>query len=301
MTIRVNVNGRIGAPDEPMISPLDQGFLFGYSVYETVRTYGGEPFAVPRHLRRLRESAEALAIPHHVDDETLERWIRDTLAAAGNDESSVRIVVSAGVGSIDYKKGSTPRATVVIIVRPLPSYPERLYREGEKAAIVSERRATTGGLSPSIKSSNLLNNLMALRSAQARGAYEALMKNDAGDVTEGSMSNVFLVEAGVVYTPPVSAGILEGITREHVLSLAAGAGIELREESFPPERLLAADEVFITASSRQIVPIVTVDDTTIGDGTPGPVTRRLISLYDAHVRALVEAHASDRPRNEGKA
>ncbi len=287
MTIRINVNGQVGSEEDRLLSPLDQGFLFGASVYETLRTYDGVPFLVARHLKRLRESASALGIDIDVSDETLTRRLQETLEASANAESSVRIVVSAGVGAIDYRQGSTKTPTIVIVVRPLQSFPDSLYQEGATASFVSIMRAGRGNLSPRIKSSNLLNNLMALRQAHERGAYEALMLNPQGEVCEGSMSNVFVVTDATIATPPISAGILEGITRELVLSIAREGGFELEEKTVLPDELLGADEVFITASSRQVVPIVKVDNQLIADGRPGPVTRKLISLYQHKVHALL--------------
>jgi branched-chain amino acid aminotransferase len=175
----------------------------------------------------------------------------------------------------------------VIVVRPLQSFPDSLYQDGATASFVSIMRAGRGNLNPRIKSSNVLNNLMALRQAHERGAYEALMLNPQGEVCEGSMSNVFVVTDTAIATPPISAGILEGITRELVLSIAREGGFELEEKTVLPDELLGADEVFITASSRQVVPIVKVDDQTIADGRPGPVTQSLISLYHDKVHALL--------------
>ena len=287
MTIRINVDGELGSEGDRLLSPLDQGFLFGASVYETVRTYDGAAFLVERHLKRLRESALALGIDIDESDETLTRQVHETLEASGNAESSIRIVVSAGVGAIDYRQGSTKKPTIVIVVRPLPPFPESLYKDGATASFVSIMRAGRGNLSPRIKSSNLLNNLMALRQAHERGAYEALMLNPQGEVCEGSMSNVFVVTDATIATPPISAGILEGITRDLVLSIAREGGFELEEKILLPDELLGADEVFITASSRQVVPIVKVDEQLIADGRPGPVTQKLISLYHEKVHALM--------------
>ena len=287
MTIRINVDGQLGSERDRLLSPLDQGFLFGASVYETVRTYDGVPFLVERHLKRLRESALALGIDIVESDETLTRRVYETLEDSGNAESSIRIVVSAGVGAIDYRQGSTKKPTIVVVVRPLPPVPESLYKDGATASFVSIMRAGRGNLSPRIKSSNLLNNLMALRQAHEQGAYEALMLNPKGEVCEGSMSNVFVVTDATITTPPISAGILEGITRELVVSIAREGGFELEERILLPDELLGANEVFITASSRQVVPIVKVDEQPIADGRPGPVTQKLISLYHEKVHALM--------------
>jgi branched-chain amino acid aminotransferase len=284
MTTLVNVDGKLGSEEDRLLSPLDQGFLFGASVYETVRTYGGKTFLLQRHLERLRESAKALDINLDVTDDEIAARVEETLVAAGNPESSIRIVVSAGVGAIDYHAGSASRPTVVVIVRPLPEYPESLYREGARAVIVPMMRATKGGLDPRIKSSNLLTNLMALREAQRQKAYEAILLNPDGDVAEGSMSNVFLVAKSVIRTPPLSAGILEGITRELLIEVAREKGFPVEERGFKPEELFRADEAFITASARQIVPIVQVGKNRIGNGKPGPVTRALIAAYKEKVR-----------------
>jgi branched-chain amino acid aminotransferase len=293
MGISVNVNGTPGEGDALLLSPLDRGFLFGASVYETIRTYDNVPFLLSRHLTRLRESAEALAIRFDVSDEVIEQRVVQTIRDAGNSESSIRIVVSAGVGSIDYRASATSEATVVIIVRPLPELPASMYEEGARAAFVDIMRAAAGNLSPRIKSSNLLNNMMALRQAQGKGAYEALMKNSRGDIAEGSMSNVFIVTDGTVRTPPIDAGILEGITRELVIDLARENALGMEEKAVSTDTLLSADEVFITASSRQIVPIVRVDEHVIGDGRPGPTTRKLMTLYQQKVRLLQELESKN--------
>jgi branched-chain amino acid aminotransferase len=295
MTTLVNVNGELGGEQDRLLSPLDQGFLFGASVYETIRTYGGRPFFLERHLKRLRESAAALAIHLDVSDEVVQARLTETLVAAANPESSIRIVVSAGVGAIDYRAGSASKPTVVIVVRPLPEYPDSLYRDGARAVFVTPMRATRGGLDPRIKSSNLLTNLMAFREAQGKNAYEALMRNPEGLVAEGSMSNVFIVVGGVIRTPPLDAGILEGITRELVIEVAREAGYRVEEISFTPEELLRADEVFITASARQIVPIVDVDGLPIQTGKPGNITRRLITRYNEKVRAWIATPGTTTP------
>ena len=293
MTIRVNVDGKVESAEARLLSPLDQGFLFGASVYETIRTYNAVPFLLERHLIRLRESALALEINFEVSDSELATRVQETLTAADNTESSVRIVVSAGVGAIDYRVGSTAEPTIAIVVRPLPEFPKSLYQEGAVASFVSNKRASPGNLNPKIKSSNLLNNLMALRAAHARNAYEALMLNAKEEVCEGSMTNVFTVEKDTIRTPPLSAGILEGITRELVIEIARMHGYKLIEETILPRELLASDEVFITASSREIVPIVQVDDAVIANRQPGPVTKKLISFYKQQVDTIMQTTESN--------
>ncbi len=286
MTIRINVNGKPGTAEDCLLSPLDQGFLFGASVYETIRTYDGVPFLFHRHLERLRASAATLAIELELDDEALQDRVHRTLDAAGNPESSIRIVVSTGVGAMDYRSGSASVPTIVIIVRPLPQLPDAVYRDGAAAAIVAGY-APHASATPRIKSSSLLANVMALRAAQKVNAYEAILVDDTGGVCEGSMSNVFVVNDGSVRTPPLSTGILQGITREIVIDIANEHGVALSEESFSKETLIASDEVFITASSRQVVPITTIDNEPVATGQVGPLTKRFMNWYNETVRALM--------------
>ena len=281
MAIRINVNGSLGNEQDLMLSPLDLGFVFGASVYETIRTYNGRPFLLERHLKRLRESANSVHIPLEVSEVELAKRVEETLAAASNTESYVRIIVSAGVGALDYREneGEAPRPTVVILVKPLPEVPARLYEEGVGVALVGVVRNHPKSVSPRIKSSSLLNNMFAMREAHSRGAEEAIMLNYRGEVAEGSQTNIFLVRQGTVRTPSVAAGILAGITRELVLSLAEESGIGTREDIISPDELLQAEEVFLTSSTKEILPVVAVDDTRIGDGRPGPVTVELLGAY----------------------
>ncbi len=287
MGTKVNVDGRLGEGGDRLISPLDQGFLFGASVYETLRTYEGRPFLLERHLARLRESAEALAIDVPVSDEQMAARLEETLAAASNPESVVRIIVSAGIGSIDYTKGAAPEPMVVILVRPLTPPPPEAYQQGIRVALVDVVRNHPGTVSPRIKASNLLNNLLAMREAQRAGAAEGLMLNYRGEIAEGSMTNVFVVTDGVLRTPPLSAGILEGITRELTLQVAKEEGVELREEPILPEDLAAADEIFITSSAKELLPVTSVGDRKVGDGRPGPVTNGLLAAYRSKVHELM--------------
>ena len=281
MAIRINVNGKLGSEHDLMLSPLDLGFVFGASVYETIRTYNGRPFLLERHLKRLRESASSIHISIDVTNEELSGRIEETIAVASNAESYVRIIVSGGVGAIEYRRGEgeAPHPTVVILVKPLPIVPPRLYKEGVGVAMVGVVRNHPQSVSPRIKSSSLLNNMFAMREAQSRGAEEAMMLNHRGEVAEGSLTNIFLVKDGVVRTPSVEVGILAGITRELVLNLAKELGFETREGILLPDELVHADEVFLTSSTKEILPVVTVDDKQIRDGRPGSVTLALLGAY----------------------
>jgi branched-chain amino acid aminotransferase len=283
MTAVTYVNGRICRSQDAVISVFDHGFLFGDGVYEAMRTYHREPFLLDRHFRRLRVSARMLTIDFRMTDDELEGALRQTMAAylaeAGSGELLVRILVTRGVGDMTYNPASSPAPSVVIIVTTLAPPPASLYETGVKASLVSVVRNHPGSVNPLIKSNNLLNNALAMQEAFRHGAFEAIMRNHTGELAECSKSNLFIVKDGEVRTPPLSAGLLGGITREYVLEVAAEAGIPAREVTLGDDDLYGAEEVFVTSTSRELVPVVRVDERVIGPGRPGPVTGRLLQLF----------------------
>lgn len=286
-----SVNGDIFPAEEARISVLDNGFTFGDSVYEVLRTHAGRPFETARHLRRLRASAGRLGIAVSTTDPELVAHLLALLDRAANRESYVRIIVTRGVGDSSYDFDAVVGPTVVMIVKELMPPPERHYSEGIRVAAVDVRRNHPRSLDPAIKSSNLLNNILAVREARARGAEEPVLLNLDDFLAEGASTNVFLVKKGALRTPPLDAGILAGITREVVCELADGLGIACRQEPLRLEDLYEADEAFLTSTTRDIVPVRQVDDTRVGDGGPGPLTRRLMKAFRA--RAL--EHPGERP------
>jgi branched-chain amino acid aminotransferase len=278
-----SVNGVITPASEARVSVLDNGFTFGDAVYETLRTYGGRPFALARHFKRLRASAERLGFGLPKSDAELARTLDALLDQARNPESFVRLIVTRGVGDISYHFDRVKGPTVVMAVKPFEGFPLSHYTEGIALALVSVRRNHRLALDPAIKSNNLLNNVLAVREAQARGAVEAILLNQEGDVAEGASTNVFVVRDGVTVTPPLGAGILEGITREVVLELAREAGVPAREAAVSPDALRRADEVFITSSTREVMPASSLDGQRVGSGRPGPVTLRLLEAFRAAI------------------
>jgi len=273
----VSVNGRITDAAGASVSVFDHGFVYGEGVYETLRTYDGEPFLFERHARRLRHSSALMALPVPFEDAALLADIRKTIAAhpGGLAESYIRVLLTRGVGELTYNLSATPVPTVVIIVKPFPAPPERTFTEGIRLSLVSVRRNHPLALNPMIKSNNLLNNALAMQEALKTGADEALMRNQAGEIVECSQSNFFIVREGALRTPPLTAGLLPGITREFVLELAAGLGIPAHEAALTPDDLRTADEAFITGTTREVTPVVRVDDLTIGTGRPGEIAKRL--------------------------
>jgi len=277
-----SVNGQVVPAEEARVSVLDNGFTFGDSAYETIRTYGGRPFEWERHLRRLRASAARLGFEIPVSNEELLKRLDAVLTRAANPESYIRLIVTRGVGDISYHFERVEGPTVVMVVKPHLPYPDWHYAQGIDVALVDVRRNHPRALDPAIKSSNLLNNVLAVREAQSRGAEEALLLNQEGRLAEGASTNVFLVRGGALRTPPLSAGILAGITREVVLELAAGLGLPAREEVLGAEDLRDAEEAFLTSSTREVVPIRRVDGRPVGEGRPGPVTRRVVDAFRAY-------------------
>jgi branched-chain amino acid aminotransferase len=299
-----SVDGTVVPAEEARVCVLDNGFAFGDSVYEVLRTYRGLAFEAGRHFRRLRASAARLGFAVPASDADLLGQVDGLLARAPGGESYVRIIVSRGLGDCSYSFETVKGPTVVMIQKPLPRYPPWHYHDGIKVAAVDVRRNHPRALDPAIKSSNLLNNILAVREAQSRGAEEPLLLNLEGFVAEGASTNVFLARGDALLTPPLSAGILAGITREVVLELLPGLGIPSREEPLRLEDLLAADEVFMTSTTREVVPVRQVDETAIGGGRPGPLTRRVMEAFAAYAplhcgQATLTAAATPSARTSG--
>ncbi len=283
MAERINVNGAITAAERAVVLVLDHGFLYGDGVYETLRTYDGKPCLVDRHLRRLTASCEMIRIPplqaSHVEQE-----LRKTLAEAGNAESQIRIMVTRGVGPLGYELSLNLRPSLVIIVVPLREIPAERYANGVAAFMGSRRRNPVDSLDPAIKSCNLLNNVLAHMEGQDVAAAETLLLNTQGFLAEGSRTNVFFVKGGVLRTPSLDCGILEGITRRVVLELAREAGIPTEEGHYVRGDLEAAEEIFITSTLQELLPVTRLNERTVGDGRPGPASRRLLALYREFAR-----------------
>ena len=285
MAFFASVNGEIAPADQARVSVLDNGFTFGDGVYETLRTYGGRPFHLDRHLYRLRASARMLGFAIPAADDALAADLDRLLERAANPESYIRIIVSRGVGEISYRFDRIKGPTIVMAARAYEPFAETQYRDGIPVIIASIRRNSPQALDPAMKSCNLINNILAVREAQASKAAEPLMLNERGDVAEGASANVFIVSGGALVTPPLDAGILPGVTRALVLELARTLEVEAREQPVPVRTLFAADEAFITSTLKEVMPIATVDGRPIGSGRPGPVTMRILDAYRRYARA----------------
>jgi branched-chain amino acid aminotransferase len=276
----VYVNGRITNANDASIPVYDHGFLYGEGVYETLRTYNRVPFLYEGHTRRLRASARHIHLDVPFDDATLLLWIEETVATAGElDEAYIRVLLTRGVGELTYDVRATPTPSLVIIVKPAEEPPARVTEQGIRISLVPILRNHPGSVNPLIKSNNLLNNALAMQEAHRRGAEESLMCNYRGELSECSQSNFFIVRNGAALTPRSAAGLLEGLTRAFIFEVGRDVGVEVRDETLFPRDLETADEAFITSTTRELSPVVQIDDRRIGTGKPGPITRTLLDGY----------------------
>ena len=290
MSASVNVNGVVSDAAHAVIPVYDHGFLYGEGVYEVFRTYHGVPFLFDRHQARLRASAARLGLDVPFSDGEVRRRSLETMTAAGlgaGNEAYVRILLTRGVGEITYDPAACPTPSLVIIAKPMPPTPATHYENGVKVVMVEDIiRNHPESVSPLIKSNNLINNALGMQQAIRAGAAEAIFRNYRGELAECAQSNLFMVSKGVVKTPPLDAGLLAGITRAFTMEVGAAAGIRCEEAVLTDADLVGADEAFFTSTTKEIVPIVRVDDRTIGDGRVGPITKQLLAAYRLKADAL---------------
>lgn len=284
MTTRINLNGEIS--QDAHISVFDHGFLFGDSVYEVISTHHGHLCFAHEHLQRLRNSAHAISLRIPLSDDQLIEEIHKTVAAAGNSESYIRIIITRGVGEMDIDPETCTQPNVLIFVKPILNYPEENYTNGINVALVSIKRNPKESLNPGIKTGNYLNNILAKVEARKAGAADALMLNPTGQLTECTTSNFFFVRDQRLMTPSLNCGILSGITREVVLRLARENGVLVEEGEWPSDVLQSAEESFITGTVKMVMPVTTLDGRPVGTGKPGPVTKMMMRLYQDVLKSL---------------
>ncbi|MFC2067270.1 aminotransferase class IV [Chloroflexota bacterium] len=288
----VYLNGSLIPRSRAKVSVFDHGFLYGYGLFETMRAYNGKIFLLERHLKRLLNSAETIGLGSHLAEIDLEKACIDTLRANRLKDARMRLTVSRGEVESFPGPGTSSTPTVVVTARNYAALSPDIYDSGYKARVSSVRRCSQSPLSK-IKSANYLLSVLAMMEAKAAGLDEALLLNEQGVITEGSISNVFFMASSGLITPPLESGILPGITREVVMELAGAAGISVTEGDVRLENIGQFDEAFLTNSVIEIMPLVEVRDfagrfITIGSGKPGKVTKRLMTAY----RKMVERETS---------
>jgi len=284
--MKVWIDGRVLDAGEARIPVTDHGFLYGDGVFEGMRLYAGRLFRLEDHLRRLATSARCIGMPLPGGLDALRRAVVSTCRAFGEDDAYIRLIVSRGDGPLGVDPCCCPEPRIVCIVDQVALFPAEKLHGGLALRTASWRRPAADMLDPRVKSLNYLNNSLAKRVARLAGADEALLLNTHGMVAEASVANVFVVQAGVLRTPPATDGALPGITRATLLELAAREGIPTEERTLGRYDLLEADEVFLCGSGAEVVAVSRFDGEAIGKVGPGPVTAQLAEAFDAYAREV---------------
>lgn len=283
----VMIDGHLVPPERAMVSVFDRGFLYGDSVFETIRTYGGRPFLLREHLRRLERSAALVLIDLPVGLDVLSDEVEHTVDAGGYAESYIRVMVTRGTGGLGLDPSSSHSPCRVILVAPLEPPGAEAYDRGIAAVTYETQRVAEATDAVGAKVGNYLVAALAMRRARQAGASEALIVDGRGTVVEGATSNVFCVDKGRLVTAPEEAGILPGITRALLLEAAAALPVEVELRAPTVAELFRAEEVLISSSIRELLPVTTLDGRPIGGGAPGPVTRALHAAFRRKVHDIM--------------
>ncbi len=284
-TLKVYISGQLYAKEDAKISVYDHGLLYGDGVFEGMRSYSGKVFRLQEHLQRLWDSAKAIWLTIPMTQAEMAKAVNDTLAANNIRDGYIRLIVTRGAGTLGLDPNKCPKPEIIVITDHIALYPEEFYENGLSIITASTIRNHPAALNPRIKSLNYLNNIMAKIEGLQAGCIEALMLNAKGEVAECTGDNIFLVRRGELLTPPNDAGILEGITRGAVLELARDLKIVAREIPLTRHDVYVADECFLTGSAAEIIPVVRVDSRSIGDGHPGPLTKKLTTAFHKLTRS----------------
>ena len=279
MGLLVYLNGKLVPEEEAKISIFDHGLLYGDGVFEGLRGYNGKIFKLDEHLKRLYNSAKAIMLEIPLGFYDLKNAIIQTVRANKLKDSYIRVVVTRGVGDLGLDPRKCKIPTLFIIASKIQLYSETLYEKGIDVITVPTRRNLPESINPAIKSLNYLNNILAKIEANIAGASEALILNNEGYVSECSGENVFIVKNNKLLTPPLYAGVLEGITRNVVMEIGRNIGLEVVETNLTRYDLYSADECFLSGTAAEIVPVVSVDKRIIGNGKPGEITKRIRKEY----------------------
>lgn len=279
MGLVIYCNGAFVPEDEAKVSVFDHGFLYGDGIFEGIRAYYGRVFKLDEHLKRLYESAKSIQLNIGISKDEMQEIVLETLRRNGLKDAYIRLVVSRGKGDLGLDPVKCPRAAIFCIAAQIKIFEPSMYEQGLEVKTVAIRRNNLDSLSPRIKSLNYLNNILAKLEANQAGVVEGIMLNQEGYVAEGTSDNIFIVREGVLVTPPLSAGILEGITRDSVLQLASLLGIETKEELFTRHDLYTSDECFLTGTAAELIPVIKVDGREIGTGVPGDIYKQLLAAF----------------------
>lgn len=285
MGLKIWMGDKLVGQDQAKISVFDHGLLYGDGVFEGIRVYNGKIFKLDEHLDRLYQSAKVIRIDIPMDKQTLADAAEKTAQANNIDEGYIRLIVTRGVGDLGLDPFVCKKGEIIIIADSIQVFSEELYEKGLKVISSSVVRNHPLAIPPQVKSLNYLNNILAKIEAIDAGADEAIMYNHQGFVAEASVDNIFIVDKGIIYTPPIEAGSLAGITRGIVMQLGREANIEVVEKNLTKFDLYTCDEFFLTGTAVEVIGIVDIDGRGIGDGKPGPVTKLLKDKFFDYARS----------------
>ncbi len=279
--MKIYLDGKFCEKEDAKVSVFDHGVLYGDGIFEGIRAYNGRIFRLEDHLRRLEDSARAILLKLPLSIKEIEKAVVETVRLNGLKDAYIRLVVTRGVGDLGLDPRKCDRgATLFIIADKIALYPEEFYEKGLTLVTSAVRQKGLDQVTPAVKSLNYLANILARAEATAAGAQEAVLLNAAGNVSECSGDNIFFVKDGKISTPPVSAGILVGVTRNVVIELAQQKlGVKIDERDFSRYELYTADEVFLTGTGAEVIAGVKIDDRVIGAGVAGPITKKLIKHF----------------------
>ena len=277
--LKIHIDGQLHDESEAKISVFDHGLLYGDGVFEGIRFYSNRVFRLDEHIERLYDSAKAIHLTIPIEPAAMIAATLETIRANDLHDGYIRLVVTRGVGGLGLSPYRCKKASIIVIASTIALYDPEVYQKGLKLVTCATRRPNHDALSPAVKSLNYLSNVMAKVEAIAADGDGGVMLNAAGYVAECTGDNIFYVKKGVIYTPPVHAGALDGITRKAVIELAQARGYRLVEQEMARYELYTSDELFLTGTAAEVVPVRIYDQRVIGDGTPGPVTRELMTAF----------------------
>ena len=283
--LTIYLDGEFLPQSEAKVSVFDHGLLYGDGIFEGIRFYNGRVFRLEEHHDRLWDSARSICLEIPMSKEEMTDALLETIRQNGLRDGYIRQIVTRGVGNLGLNPVGCKRPSVIIIAATISLYPEEVYRNGLTIVTCATRRSGAATLNPAVKSLNYLNNVMARIEANLAGADEALMLNDAGNVAECTADNVFIIKKGQIFTPPISAGALRGITRGVVFEIAAELGVKITETDITRHDVFVADECFLTGTAAEVIPVIKADGRPIGTGKPGPITGKTIARFRELVRA----------------
>lgn len=286
--MKIYIDGQYFDEQNAKISVFDHGLLYGDGIFEGIRAYNGRVFKLKEHIDRLFYSAKAILLTIPISHAEMMKAVVDTCRENNLRDGYIRLIVTRGVGTLGLNPNKCKRPSIIVIADKIQLYPREYYERGLDIITVPTTRNLHNAVNPAIKSLNYLNNILAKIEANNGGCEEAIMLNSEGYVAECTGDNIFIVKDGELFTPPLSAGALYGITRGVVIDLARQAGVKVSEPNLTRYDIFNADECFVTGSGAEVVPVVKVDGRVIGDGKPGPLTRDLVKKYHDLVQSSGE-------------